>query len=220
MRNFPLRYSLLTSRLDQIWFPVAFWILFALTALLMDDPAKAADTARAFLGVILPLIGGMMASYAVLDDPALELRFAAPIPAARTLLERLGVLLLILSAAALSFQAFTLLVGGDLSVLGDWGDVQLAWILPTLTLMGFGCLCALLAAQTGIGAALVGLVWILELILRGWLAQNAGKYMLIFMGALLPGHPNLPVNRVALAALTSIFLLGSWILLHRQERYL
>ena len=35
MKRFSLRYSLLTYRLDQLWFPLAFWALFVVMALLM-----------------------------------------------------------------------------------------------------------------------------------------------------------------------------------------
>ena len=55
---------------------------------------------------------------------------------------------------------------------GNWGDVQLIWLVPTLSLMALGCLSALAAAQTTTGALLAGLVWIVELVARGWFANN------------------------------------------------
>ena len=55
--------------------------LFAVVSLILHDPEKISDASRSFLGVVLPLIGGVMAAYAILEDPALELRFATPIPA-------------------------------------------------------------------------------------------------------------------------------------------
>jgi hypothetical protein len=220
MKSFSLRYSLLTQRADQVWFPAAFWILFALVTVILNQPDKATDIARAFLGVVLPLIGGVMAAYAILDDPALELRFASPIPAARTMLDRLGITFLILAAAALSYQVFARAAGGDLAVLGSWVDVQLAWLVPTLALMAFGCLSSLAAAQTSIGAAMAGMVWIVELIAFDWLAGNIGRYALVFMGALRPAHPDLAAERIVLAGLTFALLFASWMLLHRQERFI
>jgi hypothetical protein len=220
MKSFSLRYSLLTQRADQVWFPAAFWILFALITVILNQPDKATDIARAFLGVVLPLIGGVMAAYAILDDPALELRFASPIPAARTMLDRLGITFLILAAAALSYQVFARAAGGDLAVLGSWVDVQLAWLVPTLALMAFGCLSSLAAAQTSIGAAMAGMVWIVELIAFDWLAGNIGRYALVFMGALRPAHPDLAAGRIVLAGLTFALLFASWMLLHRQERFI
>jgi hypothetical protein len=220
MKSFSLRYSLLTQRADQVWFPAAFWILFALVTVILNQPDKATDIARAFLGVVLPLIGCVMAAYAILDDPALELRFASPIPAARTMLDRLGITFLILAAAALSYQVFARAAGGDLAVLGSWVDVQLAWLVPTLALMAFGCLSSLAAAQTSIGAAMAGMVWIVELIAFDWLAGNIGRYALVFMGALRPAHPDLAAGRIVLAGLTFALLFASWMLLHRQERFI
>jgi len=158
MKRFSLRYFLLTYCLDQLWFPLAFWALFALVSLLMHEPEKVTDTARAFLGVVLPLIGGIMAAFAVLDDPALELRFSTPVSTARTLLERLGLPLLVLSLAAFSYQVVARMLGGDLSVLGSWWDVQLAWLVPLLSLMALGCAVSMAAAQPMGGAAAAGIV--------------------------------------------------------------
>jgi len=98
--------------------------------------------------------------------------------------------------------------------------VQLIWLIPTITLMAFGCFTALAAAQTTTGALLVGMVWIVELVARGWFAYNAGKYFLIFMGSLMPDHPDLFSNYVSLSILTFALLFIAWALLRRQERFI
>ncbi len=221
MKHTSLRYSLLTYKLDQLWFPVCFWALFVIIVVLMQQQHnQLMNSTRAYLGAVVPLIGGIMAAYAVLDDPALELRFATPIPAWWTLLERLGLTFLIQAATACAFQVVALLLGGDFSMFLSGWHVQLAWILPTLALMALGSLGALVAAQTTIGALFVGLVWIVELIARGWLARNNGKYVLVFMGALMPEHPDLLANHLTLVAISAAFLLAAWALLRRQERYI
>jgi hypothetical protein len=220
MKHSSLRYILLTSRFDQAWFPLAFWALFVIIGV-MRGPAYIFDTTRAYLGAVVPLIGGIMAAYAVLDDPALELRFAAPIPAAQTLLERLVPTFVIQALAALTFQAFALLLGVDFAPIGSWGDVQLAWLIPTFALMAFGCLASLLAAQTTTGAVLAGLVWIVQLVARGWFAGNGiGQYLLIFMSPLMTSHPALRANQVTLALLSLVFFFLGWLVFHRQERYI
>lgn len=219
MKRFSLRYALLTYRFDQLWFPLAFWALFALVGVL-QDAGQLMNITRAYLGAVVPLMGGVLAAYAVLDDPALELRFATPIPAAQTLLERLGLIFVVQAISALSFQVFALLLGGDFSMFLSGWHVQLAWLLPTLALMALGCLCALLAAQATMGALFVGLVWIVQVIARGWLAQNNGKYVLVFMGALMPDHPDLLANHLSILALSLAFLWIAWRLLHQQERYI
>jgi hypothetical protein len=220
MKRFSLQYTLLTSRFSQVWLPFAGWALFIIICFIRG-PEYLFDTSRAYLGAVIPLAGGIMAAYAVLDDPALELRFATPIPAAQTLLERLGPTFLIQVFFALTYQAYALLGGADFSPLGGWWGVQLAWLTPTLALMAFGCLTALAAAQPNTGALLTGMVWLVQLVARSWFAANdIGKYLLVFMGALMPDHPDLQANQVVLLAASALLLLISWLWLHRQERYI
>jgi hypothetical protein len=220
MKRSSLHYILLTSRFEQVWFPLSFWMLFIIIGLLRG-PEYILDTSRAYLGATIPLIGGIMAAYAVLDDPALELRFATPIPAAQTLLERLAPTFAIQVLCALTYQGFALLLGVDFALVGGWGNVQLAWLVPTLALMAFGCLAAFLSAQTTIGAALTGMVWLVQLVARGWFAANkVGQYFLVFMSPLIPEHPALRANQIMLVGMSLIFLLASWMLFRKQERYL
>jgi hypothetical protein len=219
MKRFSLRYTLLTYRMDQLWFPLAIWALFAIIAIIRGTE-YVFDTSRSYLGAVIPLIAGIMAAYAILDDPALELRFATPTRAGRFLAERLGLLLTIQVMAALTFQIFALALGTDFTPLGNWLDVQLSWFIPTASLMALGCLGSLLGAQTMVGAFLAGLVWLVELVARGWFALNNGKYMLVFMGALMPDHPALRANQISLITLTIFFVIAAWLLLKRQERYI
>jgi hypothetical protein len=220
MKRFSLRYILLTSRFDQIWFPLAFWALFVIIGIVRGQ-GYILDTSRAYLGAVVPLIGGIMAAYAVLDDPALELRFATPIPAIQTLTERLAPTFVTQVLCALAFQVFALMLGADFApMFGNWFNVQLIWSIPTLSLIALGCLSAIAAAQTTTGALLAGMVWIVELVARGWFADNNGKYFLVFMGPLMPDHPDLIANYVSLSGLAFIFLFAAWALLHRQERYI
>jgi hypothetical protein len=219
MKHFSLRYTLLTYRMDQLWFPLAFWALFAIIAIIRGTE-YVFDTSRSYLGAVIPLIAGIMAAYAILDDPALELRFATLTRAGRFLAERLGLLLTIQVISALTFQIFALALGTDFTPLGNWLDVQLSWLIPTISLMALGCLGSLLGAQTMVGAFLAGLVWLVELVARGWFALNNGKYVLVFMGALMPDHPALRANQLSLITLTIFFVIAAWLLLKRQERYI
>ena len=220
MKRFSLRYTLLTYRLDQLWLPAAFWALFAIISLFRGGPDNVLDMARAYLGAVVPLVAGVLAAYAVLDDPALELRFATPIRAERLLLERLGLIFVVQTVCAISFQWFVLALESDFSMLGNWVDVQMAWLVPTLSLMGLGCAASLLGAQPMTGVFTAGLVWLIELLARGWLARNAGKYLLVFMAALMPDHPALIANRICLLILSMGLLVAAWALLGRQERYI
>ncbi|MEM5773398.1 MAG: hypothetical protein AAGU05_00245 [Anaerolineaceae bacterium] len=221
MKRFSLRYLLLTSRFDQIWFPSAFWVLMVLIAVVRGE-AYVADTARAYLGAVIPLISGILSAYAVLQDPALELRFATPVRSLQTLLERLLPILLIQTFFALAFQAFAALYKADFSpYFNSWGSMQLAWLVPGLSLMLLGCFSALASANPATGAVLTGMVWLVQLVARGWFAEQAiGKYFLVFMSPFMTDHPALRANQLALAGLGILFFTASWALLRRQERYL
>ena len=220
MKRFSLKYTLLTYRLDQLWFPLAFWAFFVLLTLLLREQVEDFNIARAYIGVAIPLIGGFMAAYAILDDPAIELRFATPIRAAQILFERTTLILLIQAACALAFILFALLIGVDFAPLGSPFNLQLSWLIPTVAMIALGTFGAILGAQTMIGSFLVGLVWIIEVIIRDGMAVNYWKYAYLFMGILNPEHPDLASNQIALFAASAIVLFFAWLLLHRQERYI
>jgi hypothetical protein len=214
-----LKYSWLTYRRDSLWFPLAFLALFIVIVLIMRHPAVRFSIARAYLGFILPLIGGILAAYSVLDDPALELRFSTPVRAEQTLLARVGLILAVQAACALVFQLFVGALGIDLSPLGGLFRVQLMWFLPTLSLAALGTAGALAGAQTMMGAFLAGAVWLVQLMMNSWLRLNA-RSMFLFLGVLAPRDPGLALNQVVLFGGSMALLLISWALLLRQERYL
>ena len=220
MKRFSLKYTLLTYRLDQLWFPLAFWAFFVILTLLLNDQELNFNIARAYIGVAVPLIGGFMAAYAILDDPAIELRFATPTRAAQILFERTILIFIIQTVSALAFIIFALLIGVDFAPLGNTLKLHLAWIVPTGAMIALGTFGTILGAQTMIGSFLVGLVWIIEVIIRDGMAVNNWKYAYIFMGILAPEHPDLIGNHVALFALSATFLFFTWLLLHKQERYI
>jgi len=221
MKQFSLRYLMLTSRFDQIWFPFALWAIFICIGVMRGEQ-YIIDTSKAYLGGVIPLIAGIMTSYAILQDPALELRFATPVPTLQTLLERLVPTFLIQAFFALTYQLFASFYHADFSAIyGMWGNLQLAWLMPTLSLMTLGCFVALVAAQPTTGALITGMVWLVELVARGWFAtNNIGKYILVFMSSFMTDHPDLRANQFALTGLGVIFFIASWLLLRKQERYI
>lgn len=221
MKRFSLRYLLLTSRFEQVWFPLAFWALFVIIAFLRG-PQYCVDTTRAYLGAVIPLGGGILAAYAVLEDPALELRFATPVTSLQMLLERLVPTFLVQALFALTYQLFAVAYGADFSsIYPTWGSLQLAWLVPTLALMALGCFSAIVAARATTGALLAGLVWLVQLVARSWFADNKiGKYLLVFMSSFQLDHPALRANQLVLGAVSLVFFLASWALLQRQERYI
>lgn len=221
MKRFSLQYILFTSRFDQVWFPVAFCILFMVIGL-MRGQAYIEDTARAYLGAVIPLVSGILAAYAVLEDPALELRFATPVSSMQTLLERLVPTFTVQVLMALVFQFFALILHADFSTIYvNWVDLQFAWLVPTLSLMAFGSFTALAAARSATGAVLAGMMWMVQLVARSWFAGNRiGQYFLVFMSPFMTEHPALRLNQAALIGSSLILFLASWGLFHRQERYI
>lgn len=220
MKRFSLRYALTTYKLDQFYLPLAFFGFFIVMSLIMMRTPQFMNLAKIYLGAALPLLAGILAAYAVLEDPALELRFATPISALRTLLERLGIIFMSQAVLALLFQLIFIILGGNFSDYINIWYVQLAWIIPTLSLMMLGCTCSLLAANSVIGTLMVGMVWLVELIARGWFAQNFGKYFLVFMGPLMPEHPDLIANHISLFVISIALFISSVALLRRQERFI
>lgn len=67
------------------------------------------------LAVIIPPGGGILAAYALLDDPTLELRFATPVGSAQMLFERLAPTFVVQAFFALVYQLFALALGADFS---------------------------------------------------------------------------------------------------------
>jgi hypothetical protein len=219
MTGTTLKYAWLTWRREQLWFPLAFLALFIVIIAILPHPGARFSIARAYLGFIVPLIGGILAAYSVLDDPALELRFSTPVRAEQTLLARLGLILAVSAVGALIFQLYVAALGIDLSPLGSLFRVQLVWFLPTLSLAALGCAGALAGAQTAMGAFLAGAVWLIQLLMNSWLKLNA-RHVFLFLGVIVPNHPDLAVNQCVLFSGSVILLLVSWALLRRQERYL
>ncbi len=221
VKSFSLRYSLLTYRLDQLWLPAAFWALFAIMTLIFRGDDRVYELARGLVGGVLPLLGGIMAAYAVLDDPALELQFATPVPAYKTLFERLGLTFVVIAVTALSYQLFLMALGVDLAHWVDPLVFQFEWIVPSLVFIALGAASAFAFGNCVSGAMLVGLVWILELIARDlFIGDRWLRYVMVFMALVVPTHPDLPANLVVLSLLAVLLFVVAWALLKKQERYL
>ena len=214
-----IRYAWKTSRRELLWFPLALLGSFAVIVLMMRHPQVRFTIAKGYLGFFVPLLAGITAAYAVLDDPALELRFATRTRHVQTLLTRLAILLLVQGACALAFQLFVGVLGVDLSPLGSVLDVQLAWIVPTVALAAIGLSVSLASAQAVTGAFVASAVWLLQLLMKSWILAN-GPRLYLFMGILEPGSAHLQASRFVLLGASSVALFAAWLLLRRQERYL
>ena len=217
-----LRYHLRIYQREHLWLPAGLWALFAiLVAVMRGSGGRDYQSATAFLCYVLPLMAGVLASSAVVDDTALELQLAAPRAPWHTLLERLALLLGLVALAALAFQLYLAAMGVDLSALGNAFARQLVWLLPSLALMGLGSLAALAFVEGTAGALFAGLVWLMQLLLREWfVASPWACYGFLFMRARYPSNPYLTANELCLLGLAALLLLAAAVALEREERYL
>ena len=218
----PLGYHLGIYRREHLALPGGLLALFVLMVAFMRTDAKQSyEMANAFLGFVLPLMAGILAASAIVDDTALELQLAAPRAPWRTLVERLALLLGIIAVAAFAFQVYLAAMGVDISVLGNLAARQLTWLLPSLALMGLSSLFALAAVQGTAGALLVGLVWLMQILLRTWfMASPWARYLFLFMRARYTTNPALPANELCLVGLAVVLTAAAGWLLKKEERYL
>ena len=222
MMALPMRYHARIYRREHLWLPGALWALFALLVILMRSEAgRAFDVANAFLGFVLPLIAGILAASAIVDDSALELQLASPRAPWRTLLERLALLLGLVAAGALLYQGYVALLGVDLSPMGKLVARQLAWLTPSLALMGLGSVTALAFAQGTNGALAAGGIWLLQLLAKDWFVDSPwARYLFVFMAARYQAHPSFLANQLCLLGVSAILIAGASLLLKQEERYL
>ncbi len=213
--------ALRVSRWDLLWLPGALLALFTLIAALMSGEPRQPDTVKGFLGVVVPLLGGILAAYAVLDDPALELLFASPLSAARLLFRKLAGPALVTAGTALAYMAVMTGLGFDWRAAGGFAEALWSWAVPSAGLVALGCAASLATAQCAGGALVVGLVWIVELVARGWfLRRDPASLLFLFMGTFSPADSRLFANRLCLAAASAALIAAAWGLLLHRERYL
>jgi hypothetical protein len=215
-----LAYTLRVLRADPFLLPAAVWALFVIMSWMLRE-RMGTSFVSAYLGFTLPLLSGILGAYAVLDDPSLELSLSTPRPAWLTIAERLGVILAFQAFLALAYQLAAAGLGLDLNYLGGPLMRQLAWIIPALTMAALGATASFLFANCVSGALVTGIVWILQVILRGWfIYDDTRRYFLLFAGVMAPGYPFLIVNQIVLTGISiGLLMLGVW-LFRKQERYL
>jgi hypothetical protein len=217
----PVRYLLLTYRLDQLWLPGALWALFAIVSAIMRASPGFFSVATAYLGFVLPLIGGVMGAYAILDDYALELQMTTPRPVWLWLLERLGTLFAIQTLAAISFQIYLAAFGVDLAPLGGLLGRQAVWAVPSVACIALGSALSFVLAQSLPAAMVTALIWLTQLLLRdGFQSDPIGRFIFLFLGVRDPHNPDLLGNQLCLSGFALLFFLIAWTFFRRQERYL
>ena len=215
-----LRYQFVIHR-EQFWLPIALVALFGAITAILGEHQYQIEAAASLLSVILPLTGGILAASAVVEDPTLELHFAAPRAPWRWLADSSVVILAIVAACSLAYQAWLAVLGIDLSSYGDVLSRQFLWFIPALSLVALGSAMAALTAQGTLAALVVGGVWLFEIIARGWMASGeVGRKLLFIIGYVDRGAADLPISYAALIGLSLGLLAVAGLLLRRTERYI
>lgn len=216
-----MQFAMRTYQASMFWLPAAIWGLFVIMVGLFGKSMMPVETSSAYTGVVLPLVGGILAAYAVLDDPALELLFATPRSAMRMLMERLGVILAVLLICAVTYQIFTAAISLDMSRYGNLWQRQAAWIAPCLAMTLLGFFASFAAAGSHTAAMLVGMVWIIQVVARDWFMVTPGaQQIFLFTGALYPEAPTVVSSQIGLVILSVILFAAGLALFRKQERYI
>lgn len=221
MNSTPIQFALRTYQASMFWLPAAIWVLFAIMVGIFGKNLQAVKVSAAYTGVVLPLIGGILGAYAILDDPVLELQFASPRTTFRMIIERLAVILVVLALCAIAYQFFIHWIGLDMSEYGDLWQQQAAWLVPSVAMTLLGFTGAFATAQSTSAAMLVGMVWIVQVIARSWFLDSpVARYFFLFTGALYPKVDSVVSSQLTLLGLSLVFLAAGWRLFQKQERYI
>jgi hypothetical protein len=230
-----LRYELKLMGRRVILTPILVMLGFALIALFLHtravDPAR---TLSASLEMIIPLAAGIVVATITSQDDAIELQLTMPKKYDRTVLRRLlmifgwTVCVALLSGIviyALKLQYIPLASSSESVTLQLLTQV-LTWIAPLLWLVGIGVCLALLLRSRSASGALIGGIWIFEIIFKDYIAATNWLHpVFLFPTTLLPLVGTLPpmyfnvwlTTRLELIGTAIVFLFIGWLLLRNPE---
>src|SRR5258708_20650411 len=211
---------------------------FAFLALLLHNlHTNPARTLSASLEIILPLAAGLVVATITSQDPAIELQLSMPRSYDRTALDRLTIIAgwTIVIALLSSITIFALKLAFVPQPSQSWPTPlqfltgQLTWIAPLLWLVAIGLCLALLLRSRAASGALLGGIWIVEIILKDYFAATTWLHpVFLFPTTLLPLVGPLPqailnswlTNRFELIGTAIVLLLLGCLLLRNPERLL
>ncbi|HZS75526.1 MAG TPA: hypothetical protein VFA41_02855 [Ktedonobacteraceae bacterium] len=234
-----LRYELQLLGGRVFFTPILVMLGFTLIAVLLRylkvNPARFLSGG---LEMILPIAAAVVIATVISHDPAIELQLTLPHQYRSTGMKRLLLAMLWTCAIALISSGIiqALHMAYIPTPLALWSVPaqflvnQLIWLAPLFWLVGIGlCLSIFLHSRTASGALLGG-IWILEIIFKDLLAATPWLQPVLLFPTTLIFFPiiNLPgylfagwlVNRFEILG-TGVILLGiAWLLLRNPERLL
>lgn len=213
-------YYLKMMRYEQLLVAGIVLVIMAIVTLLLQG-ANRAEVARSFGEGALPLIAALMASGIVLNDPCRELIFAAYRPLWRTVLERIGLLLAIMTGYFGLFAGLMWLAGVPWpGWSGSWTGL-LVWLAPGLAWLGFALLIATLSRSAAVGNGLTAFVWLFCFVLAS-VALDSRPLRAIYplLTTFRPDSSDWPLNRLLLIGGGLLGTGTALLLLRSSERYL
>jgi hypothetical protein len=165
----------------------------------------------------LPLVAGIGVATIAAHEPALEIQLTMSWPYRRVAFLRCG-LLLALTACIESIAIFILARALPREFSQSGSAWLLAWVPTLLWFAGWGALLALLLRSRAASAAILGVVWVIELAFHGIFPQYGWTTPLyIFATMFSPDASFWLLNRLELLA-TGILLFGAlWLFLGNAE---
>ncbi|HEY2570071.1 MAG TPA: hypothetical protein VGI27_01295 [Solirubrobacteraceae bacterium] len=174
----------------------------------------------------LPPVAGLVAANLIAADPAKELHLSLKRPYAQTMRRRMALFTvwsaLVSTAALIGVQATGYWIAPQSAPLS-----QLTWAAPLLWFVGLGSVLTLLLRSRVGSSAVLGMLWLGELLFRSYLLHNdvlQKLYLFLTASSLAGGDaPNASywlANRLTLIALGLAFLAITSLLLTRNESVL
>jgi hypothetical protein len=229
------RYELQLLGNRVILTPILVMVGFAgLAELLHHLHTNPARTLSGSLEIILPLAASVIVATITSQDPAIELQLTVPEKYAKTAPGRLAIIatwticIALLSSIcifALKF-AYVPQPSQSLSAPSQFLIGQLTWLAPLLWLVAVGLCLALLLHSRSASGALLGGIWIAEIIFKDYIAATDWLHpVFLFPTTLLPLVGPIPqaifnswlANRFELIGTALVLLLLGWLLLRNPE---
>lgn len=220
--------------------PIILLLAFVVLSFILQN--RQVDPARTLLGgieMMLPIAVGAIIGTVIAQDPALELQLTLARKYPQTAMLRLLcilslsimlALIYINSLAALHMLYMPLFMQ-QWSSLAVFVQIQLLWLAPLLWCLAVGFCSSLLLQSRTAGVALLGSIWIVEIIYKDFIASSVWMRPFLLFPATLLAYPATHVSQTDYATYifnTRIDLLGmavvifvlGWLLLHNTEHLL
>jgi hypothetical protein len=216
-----IRYE---ARIVGLWvfaLPVFVACLFVIAAAMMAfKQAQHLDIQHMVMTGLegaLPLAGGIGVATIAAHEPALELQLSMPRPYRRIMLLRCGILLAVIAVIeGLAILVLARVWPWTLSRSGSaW---VLTWLPTMLWFAGWGGLLALLLRSRAASAAILGVVWAVELAFHGIFPHYDWTTPLyVYATMFSPDAPYWLLNRLELLGTGILLFIAVWLYLSNPE---